>query len=104
MRALALRHVVIFPISAELVQSVKPFCPHSGPSGPRVSSPTTRTGSRSSSARGSRRGWCMGRPTSSAIHATVLNRLGLDPKKLDVPGRKRLDVDHGTPITPILEG
>jgi len=29
------------------------------------------------------------------LHATVLDRLGLDPKKLDVPGRKRLDIDHG---------
>jgi Protein of unknown function (DUF1501) len=29
------------------------------------------------------------------IHATVLDRLGLDPTRLDVPGRKRLDVDHG---------
>lgn len=35
------------------------------------------------------------------IHATVLDRLGLDPVKLDVPGRKRLDVDHGTPIRAI---
>jgi hypothetical protein len=35
------------------------------------------------------------------IHATVLDRLGLDPKKLDVPGRKRLDVDHGSPIRAI---
>jgi hypothetical protein len=36
------------------------------------------------------------------IHATVLNRLGLDPRRLDVPGRKRLDIDHGTPIQEIL--
>jgi len=35
------------------------------------------------------------------LHATVLNRLGLDPRKLDVPGRKRLDIDHGTVIEPI---
>jgi uncharacterized protein (DUF1501 family) len=35
------------------------------------------------------------------IHATVLDRLGLDPTKLDVPGRKRLDVDHGSPIRAI---
>ena len=35
------------------------------------------------------------------IHATVLDRLGLDPKRLDVPGRKRLDIDHGTPIRDI---
>jgi uncharacterized protein (DUF1501 family) len=32
------------------------------------------------------------------IHATVLDRLGLDTTRLDVPGRKRLDIDHGTPI------
>jgi hypothetical protein len=32
------------------------------------------------------------------LHATVLDRLGLDPKRLDVPGRKRLEIDHGQPI------
>lgn len=36
------------------------------------------------------------------IHATVLNRLGLDPQRLDVPGRKRLEIDHGQPIREIL--
>ena len=36
------------------------------------------------------------------IHATILHQLGLDPKKLDVPGRKRLDIDYGTPIKDIL--
>ncbi|MFO0845010.1 MAG: DUF1501 domain-containing protein [Gemmataceae bacterium] len=36
------------------------------------------------------------------IHATVLNRLGLDSRKLAVPGRKRLDIDHGKPIREIL--
>ncbi len=35
------------------------------------------------------------------IHATVLDRLGLDTTRLDVPGRKRLDVDHGTVIREI---
>ena len=35
------------------------------------------------------------------IHATVLDRLGLDPTRLDVPGRKRLDVDHGAVIREI---
>ena len=35
------------------------------------------------------------------IHATVLDRLGLDPKRLDVPGRKRLEIDHGKPIKEI---
>jgi hypothetical protein len=36
------------------------------------------------------------------IHATILHQLGLDPKRLDVPGRKRLDIDYGTPIKEIL--
>jgi hypothetical protein len=36
------------------------------------------------------------------LHATVLDRLGLDPRRLDVPGRKRLEIDHGTPIREIL--
>jgi hypothetical protein len=36
------------------------------------------------------------------IHATVLNCLGLDSHRLEVPGRKRLEMDHGKPITAIL--
>jgi hypothetical protein len=36
------------------------------------------------------------------IHATVLNRLGLDSHRLEVPGRKRLELDHGRPIADIL--
>ena len=36
------------------------------------------------------------------IHATVLHQLGLDPAKLDVPGRKRLDIHRGTPIREII--
>jgi hypothetical protein len=36
------------------------------------------------------------------IHATVLNRLGLDSHRLEVPSRKRLEMDHGKPITGIL--
>jgi hypothetical protein len=36
------------------------------------------------------------------VHATVLHQLGLEPKRLDVPGRKRLDIDYGTPIREIL--
>ena len=36
------------------------------------------------------------------IHATVLNRMGLDGRRLEVPGRKRLDIDHGQPITDIF--
>ena len=36
------------------------------------------------------------------IHATVLHLLGLDPRKLEVPGRKRLDIDHGEIIREII--
>jgi hypothetical protein len=36
------------------------------------------------------------------IHATVLHLLGLDSRKLEIPGRKRLDIDHGEPIHQIL--
>jgi uncharacterized protein (DUF1501 family) len=36
------------------------------------------------------------------LHATTLHLLGLDNKKLVVPGRKRLDIDHGSPILDIL--
>jgi hypothetical protein len=36
------------------------------------------------------------------IHATILGQLGLDSRKLEIPGRKRLDIDHGRPITEIL--
>jgi uncharacterized protein (DUF1501 family) len=36
------------------------------------------------------------------VHATILNRLGLDSRRLEVPGRKRLDVDHGKAIEAIL--
>jgi hypothetical protein len=36
------------------------------------------------------------------IHATVLHQLGLDSHKLEVPGRKRLDIDHGELIKEIL--
>jgi uncharacterized protein (DUF1501 family) len=36
------------------------------------------------------------------IHATVLHLLGLDSHKLEVPGRKRLDMDHGEMIKEIL--
>jgi hypothetical protein len=36
------------------------------------------------------------------IHATVLHQLGIDPKRLDVPGRKRLDIDYGKPIREII--
>lgn len=36
------------------------------------------------------------------IHATILHQLGLDSRKLVVPGRKRLDIDHGRPINQII--
>jgi hypothetical protein len=36
------------------------------------------------------------------IHATILKQLGLDSRKLEIPGRKRLAIDHGTPIDAIL--
>jgi Protein of unknown function (DUF1501) len=36
------------------------------------------------------------------IHATVMHLMGLDTRGLDVPGRKRLAVDHGEVIRPIL--
>ncbi len=36
------------------------------------------------------------------IHATILHQLGLDSRRLEIPGRKRLEIDHGTPIKDIL--
>lgn len=36
------------------------------------------------------------------IHATLLQQLGLDSRKLELPSRKRLDIDHGVPIREIL--
>lgn len=36
------------------------------------------------------------------LHATVLHQLGLDSRKLEVPGRKRLEIDHGEVIKEIL--
>lgn len=36
------------------------------------------------------------------IHATILRQLGLDSRKLEIPGRKRLVIDHGNPIPQIL--
>jgi uncharacterized protein (DUF1501 family) len=36
------------------------------------------------------------------IHATILHQLGLDSRKLEVPGRKRLEIDHGVPIREII--
>ena len=36
------------------------------------------------------------------LHATVLHLIGLDGRRLEIPGRKRLEVDHGNPIRDIL--
>ena len=36
------------------------------------------------------------------LHATVLHLLGLDPRKLAVPGRKRLEIDYGKPMSAVL--
>jgi uncharacterized protein (DUF1501 family) len=36
------------------------------------------------------------------IHATVMHLLGLDSRQLDLPGRRRLDIDHGLAIREIL--
>jgi hypothetical protein len=36
------------------------------------------------------------------IHATILKQLGLDSRQLEIPGRKRLDIDHGNAIDAII--
>ena len=36
------------------------------------------------------------------VHATVLHQLGLDARRLEMPGRRRLDIDYGQPIREIL--
>lgn len=36
------------------------------------------------------------------VHATLLHLMGLDSRRLEIPGRKRLDIDHGNPIHDIL--
>jgi hypothetical protein len=36
------------------------------------------------------------------VHATILHQLGLDSRKLEIPGRKRLDIDHGHVIKDII--
>jgi hypothetical protein len=36
------------------------------------------------------------------LHATTLHLLGIDNKKLEIPGRKRLEIDQGKPILEIL--
>jgi hypothetical protein len=36
------------------------------------------------------------------IHATIMRQLGLDSRRLEIPGRKRLEIDHGEAIHEIL--
>jgi len=36
------------------------------------------------------------------LHATVLHQLGLDSRRLEVPGHKRLEIDFGKPIHEIM--
>ena len=36
------------------------------------------------------------------VHATILHQLGLDSRRLELPNRKRLEIDHGNPIREIL--
>lgn len=36
------------------------------------------------------------------VHATIMQQLGLDSRRLEVPGRKRLEIDHGKPIGAII--
>ena len=36
------------------------------------------------------------------VHATVLHLLGLDAHRLEIPGRKRLEIDFGKPIFDII--
>lgn len=37
------------------------------------------------------------------VHATILHQLGLDSRQLEIPGRKRLEIDHGKPIHQIID-
>jgi hypothetical protein len=36
------------------------------------------------------------------LHATVMHQLGLNSHRLDIPGRRRIEIDHGKPIREIL--
>lgn len=36
------------------------------------------------------------------VHATIMHQLGLDPRRLEVPGHKRLEIDFGHPIEQII--
>jgi hypothetical protein len=37
------------------------------------------------------------------IHATILHQLGINPRSLQIPGRKRLERDFGSPIHQIIQ-
>lgn len=37
------------------------------------------------------------------VHATVMDLMGLEPRRLEVPGRRRLDIDYGQPIREIMK-
>ena len=39
---------------------------------------------------------------SGSGKSTLMHLLGVDHRKLEIPGRKRLDIDYGTPIWPIM--
>jgi hypothetical protein len=36
------------------------------------------------------------------VHATILHLLGIDSRRLELPGRKRLEIEHGEPIREIM--
>jgi uncharacterized protein DUF1501 len=36
------------------------------------------------------------------VHATIFNLLGLDHRRMEIPGRKRLEIDFGQPIRDIM--
>jgi hypothetical protein len=36
------------------------------------------------------------------VHATLFHQLGLDARRLEIPGRKRLEIDYGEPIHDII--
>jgi hypothetical protein len=36
------------------------------------------------------------------IHATLLHQLGVDSRRLEFPGQKRLEIDFGAPIQEII--
>jgi hypothetical protein len=36
------------------------------------------------------------------VHATLMKQLGIDARRLEVPGHKRLDIDYGDPIEEII--